>query len=157
MKTFEIDGTNYAIEPCTAICAADAGDESKRQEALYVANKYNGELFEYIVFGYDMPETEEAFLEMCDDASAWESNCETLKTALYSQKKGQTTMKQISVDNGTSYTTPAEALKAVSIDTMAEYMDDNTREAVHNELAPCSDIEFLTRYLELAPDDLIIG
>lgn len=157
MKTFEIDGANYAIEPCTAICAADAGDESKRQEALCVTNECNGELFEYVVFGYDMPETEEAFLEMCDDASAWESNCETLKTALYSQKKGQTTMKQISVDNGTSYTTPAEALKAVSIDTMAEYMDDNTREAVHNELAPCSDIEFLTRYLELAPDDLIIG
>lgn len=66
-------------------------------------------------------------------------------------------MKQISIDNGATYTTPAEALKVVSIDTMAEYMDDDAREAVHNELAPCSDIEFLTRYLEIAPDDLIIG
>lgn len=37
------------------------------------------------------------------------------------------------------------------------YNGDDTREAVHNELAPCSDIEFLERYLELAPDDLIVG
>ena len=66
-------------------------------------------------------------------------------------------MRQISINNGTTYITPIEALEEVSIDTMSEYMDDNTREAVHNELAPCSDIKFLTRYLELAPDDLIIG
>lgn len=66
-------------------------------------------------------------------------------------------MKQISIDNGATYTTPAEALKEISIDIMAEYMDDDTREAVHNELAPCSDLEFLTRYLEIAPGDLIIG
>lgn len=72
-------------------------------------------------------------------------------------RKGWKTMKQISINNGATYTTPAEALGEISIDTMAEYMDDDTREAVHNELAPCSDVEFLTRYLELAPDDLIIG
>lgn len=36
-------------------------------------------------------------------------------------------------------------------------MKQISREAVHNELAPCSDIEFLERYLELAPDDLIVG
>lgn len=66
-------------------------------------------------------------------------------------------MKKISIDNGATYTTPAEALKEISLDTMAEYMDDDTREAVHNELAPCSDLEFLTRYLEIAPGDLIIG
>lgn len=66
-------------------------------------------------------------------------------------------MKQISINNGATYTTPAEALEEISLDTMAEYMDNDTREAVHNELAPCSDIEFLERYLELAPDDLIVG
>lgn len=66
-------------------------------------------------------------------------------------------MKQISISNGATYTTPAEALEEISIETMAEYMDDNIRETVHNELAPCSDIEFLTRYLEIAPDDLIVG
>lgn len=66
-------------------------------------------------------------------------------------------MKQISINNGATYTTPADALEAISLDIMAEYMDDDTMEAVHNELAPCTDLEFLTRYLEIAPDDLIIG
>ena len=66
-------------------------------------------------------------------------------------------MARISINNGATYATPTEALKEISLDTMAEYMDDDTREAVHDELAPCSDVEFLTRYLELAPDDLIIG
>ena len=65
-------------------------------------------------------------------------------------------MKQISINNGATYTTAAEALEEISLDTMAEYMDDDAREAVHNELAPCSDIEFLERYLEIAPDDLIV-
>lgn len=66
-------------------------------------------------------------------------------------------MRQISINNGATYTTPVEALEEISIETMAEYMDDDTREAVCNELAPCSDLEFLTRYLEIALDDLIIG
>lgn len=66
-------------------------------------------------------------------------------------------MARISINNGATYTTPAEALEEISIDTMAEYMDNDTREDVHNELAPCSDVEFLERYLELAPADLIIG
>ena len=66
-------------------------------------------------------------------------------------------MKQISINNGATYTPAAEALEEISLDTMAEYMDDDAREAVHNELAPCSDIEFLERYLEIAPDDLIVG
>lgn len=66
-------------------------------------------------------------------------------------------MAQISIDNGHSYVTASEALETISLDTMTNYMDDDTREAVHNELAPCTDVEFLTRYLEFAPDDLIIG
>ena len=66
-------------------------------------------------------------------------------------------MKQISINNGATYITPAAALEEISLDTMAVYMDDDTREAVHNEIAPCTDLEFLERYLEIAPDDLIIG
>ena len=66
-------------------------------------------------------------------------------------------MKLISIDNGITHTTPDEAIKAVGMDTIVNYMDDDTREAVHNELAPCSEIEFLSRYLDLAKDDLIIG
>lgn len=66
-------------------------------------------------------------------------------------------MKEISIDNGYHFVTAEEALQAFDLDTIAMYMDDDTREAVAFELAPCTDLEFLTRYLELADDDLIIG
>ena len=36
--------------------------------------------------------------------------------------------------------------------TIATYMDDDKREQVHFELAPCEPEEFLKRYLELDPD-----
>lgn len=38
------------------------------------------------------------------------------------------------------------------MDTIASYMDDDKRERVHFELAPCEPEEFLKRYLELDPD-----
>lgn len=80
MKIFCINGTEYAVEICTAICAADGGDERKRQDALLVSSEYNGELFENIVFGYDMPETAEQFADMCADPGAWESDFNTVDT-----------------------------------------------------------------------------
>ena len=66
-------------------------------------------------------------------------------------------MKQVSVNNGIAFVEPAEALNEIALDVMVNYMDDEAREAVNFELAPCTDLEFLTRYLELAQDDLIIG
>ena len=36
----------------------------------------------------------------------------------------------------------------VSLDEIAGYMNDEIREQVHAELAPCTQEEFLTRYLE---------
>ena len=38
------------------------------------------------------------------------------------------------------------------MNVIATYMDDEIRERVHFELAPCEPEEFLTRYLELVPD-----
>lgn len=38
------------------------------------------------------------------------------------------------------------------LDTIASYMDDEIREQVHIELAPCTPQEFLNRYLELDSD-----
>lgn len=38
------------------------------------------------------------------------------------------------------------------MDIIATYMDDEKREQVHNELAPCSPEEFLKRYIELDPE-----
>ena len=67
-------------------------------------------------------------------------------------------MKNININNGLGPNcTPEEALAEYSIDTLAYYMDDDTREQVHNAFAPCSDLEFLTEYLKLAPHDLISG
>lgn len=66
-------------------------------------------------------------------------------------------MAGISINNGHSYCTIEEALERYTIRTWAEYMDDEIREQVHSELAPCTDVEFLTRYLEIAPDDLVLG
>ena len=38
------------------------------------------------------------------------------------------------------------------MDTIASYMDDDKREHVHFELAPCTCEEFIRRYLDLDPD-----
>lgn len=35
---------------------------------------------------------------------------------------------------------------------IAAFMDADVRETVHNDLAPCTEFEFLSRYLELDPD-----
>lgn len=37
------------------------------------------------------------------------------------------------------------------MEAIASYMDDNGRERVHYELAPCTNEEFLLRYCELEP------
>ena len=66
-------------------------------------------------------------------------------------------MARISIDNGFSYCSVVEALLGEPWAVIVHYMDDDTRELVHRELAPCTEAEFLSRYLELAPDDLIIG
>ena len=66
-------------------------------------------------------------------------------------------MKGISINNGFSFIEPEEAVKQMQWNAIVQMMDDDTREKVHDELAPCTELEFLIRYLELAPEDLIIG
>lgn len=69
--------------------------------------------------------------------------------------------KEISLNNGTTWMTADEAMPEIIKrglwENVVEFMDDETRERVHAELAPCTELEFLRRYLELAPEDLIIG
>lgn len=50
------------------------------------------------------------------------------------------------------------AISQKDMDVIGSYMDDEIRETVHGELAPCSPEEFLIRYLELDPEflDLLI-
>ena len=73
------------------------------------------------------------------------------------EKIEASTKKQISIDNGNTFITPAEVVKDMDWDTIVNAMDDEIREKVHAELAPCTNTEFLNRYLELASEDLIIG
>lgn len=89
-------------------------------------------------------------------------------------------MARVSIDNGTTYFDSAEGLyehvEEHCRDDVGEYgaafflrewadvygrlvnmMDDDIMEVVHFETAPCSEIEFLNRYLKLSVDDLVIG
>lgn len=66
-------------------------------------------------------------------------------------------MKKISIDNGNSFVTVKEALETMEFDTIFSYMDDDAAERTHIKNAPCSEEEFVTKYLEIAPCDLIIG
>ena len=67
---------------------------------------------------------------------------------------------QISLDNGLTFISANEAITAIIQadiwETVVAFMDDDIREQVHSELAPCSEEEFLTRYLDLSQKDLIL-
>lgn len=72
---------------------------------------------------------------------------------------------RISIDNGHTWETADELFEnerflanEPSFWTQIEYMmDDDTREQVAAELAPCTNLEFLRRYLEIAEESLCIG
>lgn len=69
----------------------------------------------------------------------------------------------LSVDNGFSYIAVDEddelqaAIDKVSWGQIVSFMDDDARERAHFDVAPCTDLEFLKYYLEIAPCDLVIG
>ena len=70
-KTFEIKINDivYAVTTCMATAECD----NEPQEALRVtATMESGEITMQNVFGWGMPETVGDFIEMCEDASAWE-------------------------------------------------------------------------------------
>lgn len=66
-------------------------------------------------------------------------------------------MKNISINNGVSYTTIEDAIANCKWDAIVQMMEDDVREQVANEIAPCTNEEFLTEYLRRANEDLIIG
>ena len=66
-------------------------------------------------------------------------------------------MKNISINNGATYTTIEDALANCRWNAIVQMMDDEIREQVANAIAPCTNEEFLTEYLRRASDDLIIG
>ena len=70
-------------------------------------------------------------------------------------------MKRISLDNGHTFLTTEEAMEEINErdlwDVVVCCMDDETREEVHTDLAPCTEEDFLTVYLKRANEDLVIG
>ena len=58
--------------------------------------------------------------------------------------------KEISLNNGATWMTADEAMPIIDDrnlwDAVSEFMDPETREAVHSELAPCEPITFLRHY-----------
>ena len=70
-------------------------------------------------------------------------------------------MAQISLDNGHTYLDASDAAPIIDSmhlwDTVWEMMDDDLREKVHAEHAPCTNEEFLTAYLAESEENLIIG
>lgn len=69
--------------------------------------------------------------------------------------------KEISLNNGVVFHTAEEAMPGILErglwDVVVAFMDDDVREKAHSLVAPCSELEFLKKYLELADEDLIIG
>lgn len=80
-KSFTLNDKNYLVREVSAV-AGCVLDTRERQDALLVTNKgyTSSEKFDYVVFGWSMPETEEDFAEMCEDSSAWESDEKVIKT-----------------------------------------------------------------------------
>lgn len=76
----------------------------------------------------------------------------------------------LSVDNGATYIAADEdaelqaAIDKVGWGEIVSFMDDDARVKAHydvtpfmDDVAPCTDLEFLKHYLEIAPYDLVIG
>lgn len=70
-------------------------------------------------------------------------------------------MKHISLNNGCSYMDVDEAMTEIVAndlwETVVNLMDDGIREAVADDMAPCSEKAFLREYLKRANKDLIVG
>lgn len=78
--TFKLYGSEYILRTGTAICCAELGDESRRQEVVIVETDFHGEKFVNVVFGWPMPKSLDEFRAMAEDSSAWESDQEVLET-----------------------------------------------------------------------------
>lgn len=72
------------------------------------------------------------------------------------RKKGERTMKEISINNGRTFCTVPEAIEGMAWNVLVMAMDDSTREKVA-DMGLSTHEEFLAEYLNQAPCDLIVG
>ena len=85
-----------------------------------------------------------------------------MRTMLYAKYLEWEDSASLSLDNGHTYLI-ADDLKdnreeiLSKWDEIVNLMDDEIREEVNSEMAPCDEIEFLAEYLRKASTDLIVG
>lgn len=69
----------------------------------------------------------------------------------------------LSIDNGVSFVAADEdaelqaAIDKIGWDEIVAMMDDDARKQAHSDVSPCTELEFLKHYLEIAPNNLVIG
>lgn len=69
----------------------------------------------------------------------------------------------LSIDNGATYIEADDedalqsAIDTIGWDEIVSHMDDDAREQAHSDVSPCTELEYLKHYLEIAPCDLVIG
>lgn len=69
----------------------------------------------------------------------------------------------LSIDNGATYIEADDedalqsAIDTIGWDEIVSHMDDDAREKAHNDVPPCTELEYLKHYLKIAPYDLVIG
>lgn len=127
-----------------------------KEEAIAEANKMPVSTrvggFGVKVIDVDIVTVEEITID--DDGEEELTGMWLLRAMPYNHSKGTAL---ISVDNGNTYCTVEEAIAQKDWDEIVNFMDDEVRETVHDEIAPCTNEEFLARYLELSDEDLIVG
>lgn len=79
---------------------------------------------------------------------------EVIAIAIDRMYREENVKHQLSVNNGRTDCTPAEAIEKVGFDTLVNAMDDTIREEIHNG-GELSHEEFIAAYIER--DDLIVG
>lgn len=81
----------------------------------------------------------------------------------YAKPKKEEIMAEVSFDNGKNWFAPEETeclraeIEQVGWDVVVSYMDDEAREKCHSVSDAEDDAEFLSDYLRMTDEDLIIG
>ena len=123
-----------------------------------IANSLNVEIMDRIATTPDCS-PEEAYGIA---AAVWEDYCNGDLLDVPAAEEEESTMPaSLSLDNGRHYITidELEENREEIINrwnAIADLMDDDIREAVHCDLAPCDELAFLAEYLKRASEDLLI-
>lgn len=115
----------------------------------------------YEVLAETQDEAHEKVQEIIDGENFFEEyrkNCEFFEPSQSDVVDSILIPRRISIDNGANFIEPEEALDRMPYATIENFMDEEVvAEILREPLAPCTQIKFLKRYLELAKADLIIG